>query len=175
MSKKQPYPPNQINAIKPSWRFMFSHPVHLVSLGFGTGLSPIAPGTMGTLFAWFSFRLLDRYLTQWGWALLILAGFVLGAVAVGYTARKLGVEDPGSANLDEIIAFWLVLLFIMPASFTMQLIAFLLFRFFDIVKPQPIRYIEQRFSGGFGIMFDDIAAAFFTLLVMALWQSIRSA
>ncbi len=174
MSKKS-HQPNQTNAIKPSWRFMLSHPVHLVSLGFGTGLSAIAPGTMGTLFAWFSFGLLDRYLTQGGWALLILTSFVLGAAAVGYTARKLGVEDPGGANLDEIVAFWLVLLFIMPASFMTQLMAFLLFRFFDIVKPQPIRYIEQRFSGGFGIMFDDVAAAFFTLLVMAIWQSIRLA
>ncbi len=174
MSKK-PHQPNQLNATKPSLRFMFSHPVHIVSLGFGTGLSPIAPGTVGTLFAWFSFGILNRYLSHGGWALLILAGFVLGAVAVGYTAKKLGVEDPGGANLDEIVAFWLVLLIIMPASFAMQLTAFLLFRFFDIVKPQPIRYIEERFSGGFGIMFDDVAAAFFTLLVIALWQAISSA
>jgi phosphatidylglycerophosphatase A len=73
---------------------------------------------------------------------------------------------------DEIIAIWLVLVLVMPASFTYQCWAFVLFRFFDMVKPPPIRQLERRYKGGFGVMWDDIMAAFYTLLVLALWRMI---
>jgi phosphatidylglycerophosphatase A len=162
------------HAQQPTARFMWSHPVHILSFGFGTGLSPIAPGTIGTLFSWLSFVVLNHYLTPGQWIFLIFVGFVLGVGATGYTAKKLGCADPSAANLDEIIAFWLVMLFVMPATFATQLAAFLLFRFFDIVKPPPICTAERHFSGGVGIMFDDLVAAFFTLLVIALWTRITS-
>ncbi|WP_205193291.1 MULTISPECIES: phosphatidylglycerophosphatase A [Burkholderiaceae] len=151
-------------------RFMLSHPLHILSLGFGSGLSPVAPGTVGTLFAWASFVVLSRYLTVIEWGVLIVAGFVGGIAVCGFTARRLGVEDPSAIVWDEIVAFWLVLLMVTPATVTGQVWAFVIFRFFDMVKPPPIGYFDRRLKGGFGIMFDDLIAAFFTLLVIALWR-----
>lgn len=153
-----------------SARFMLSHPLHIVSLGFGSGLSRIMPGTMGTLFAWLSFMALSRYLTVLEWGILIVGGFVAGIGITGFTARKMGTDDPSPVVWDEIVAFWLVLLMVMPVSFSGQFWSFLVFRFFDMVKPPPIRYFDRRLKGGFGIMFDDLVAAFFTLLVVALWR-----
>lgn len=157
-------------------QFMLAHPAHLLSQGFGSGLSPIMPGTSGTLFAWLSFTVLNQrwpeFFTPLTWAVVILVGYVLGVWACEVTGQHLGVADHGSMVWDEIIAFWLVLLLIAPAPLTTQLWAFLLFRFFDMVKPPPIGYFDQRFKGGFGVMFDDIVAAFFTLLCFALWRTI---
>ncbi|TDV36995.1 phosphatidylglycerophosphatase [Paraburkholderia caballeronis] len=150
--------------------FMLTHPLHIVSLGFGSGLSRLAPGTAGTLFAWASFEVLSRYLTVLDWGLLIVAGFFAGIGITGFTAKKLRTDDPSAIVWDEIVAFWLVLLMVTPIGFTGRLWAFVLFRFFDMVKPPPIRYFDRRLKGGFGIMFDDLVAAFFTLLVIALWR-----
>ncbi len=149
---------------------MLSHPLHILSLGFGSGLSPVAPGTIGTLFAWASFAVLSRYLTVIEWGVLIVAGFFGGIAICGFTAKKLGTDDPSPVVWDEIIAFWLVLLMVTPVTLTGQLWAFIVFRFFDMVKPPPIGYFDRRLKGGFGIMFDDLVAAFFTLLVIALWR-----
>jgi phosphatidylglycerophosphatase A len=151
-------------------RFMLSHPLHILSLGFGSGLSPVAPGTIGTLFAWASFAVLSRYLTVIDWGVLIVAGFIGGIAICGFTARKLAIADPSPVVWDEIIAFWLVMLIVTPATLTGQFWAFIVFRFFDMVKPPPIGYFDRRLKGGFGIMFDDLVAAFFTLLVIALWR-----
>jgi phosphatidylglycerophosphatase A len=151
-------------------RFMLSHPLHLLSLGFGSGLSPIAPGTVGTLFAWASFAAFSARLTVIEWGILIAVGFVGGIAICDFTAKRLGIEDPSPVVWDEIIAFWLVLLMVTPDTFTGQLWAFIVFRFFDMVKPPPIRYFDRKIKGGFGIMFDDLVAAFFTLLVIALWR-----
>jgi phosphatidylglycerophosphatase A len=150
--------------------FMLTHPLHILSLGFGSGLSRLAPGTAGTLFAWASFEVLNRYVNVLAWGILIFGGFVAGIGITAFTAKKLRVEDPSSIVWDEIVAFWLVLLMITPIDFIGKLWAFAIFRFFDMVKPPPIRYIERRFKGGFGIMVDDLVAAFFTLLVIALWR-----
>jgi len=160
--------------IKPTARFMLAHPAHILAQGFGSGLSRIMPGTVGTLFGWltfaaFSSRWPDIFTSQ-VWLALIVAGFIVGVWACEVTGRDMGIADHGSMVWDEIIAIWLVLLVVTPASFKMQLWAFVLFRFFDMVKPPPIRYFERRFKGGFGVMWDDIAAAFYTLLVLALWR-----
>ncbi|CAB3749736.1 phosphatidylglycerophosphatase A family protein [Paraburkholderia solisilvae] len=151
-------------------RFMLSHPFHLISLGFGSGLSPLLPGTIGTLFAWASFAVFADRLTVIEWGVLVIAGFFGGIVVCGFTAKRLGNDDPSPVVWDEIVAFWLVLLMVTPVSLTGQLWAFALFRFFDMVKPPPIGYFDRRLKGGFGIMFDDLVAAFFTLLVIALWR-----
>ena len=159
---------------KPDARFMYSHPAHWIAQGLGSGLSPIMPGTSGTLFAWLSFDLLSARwpewwnATHWGW--VILATFALGTWACDKTGRDLGIADHGSMVIDEIVAFWIVLLFVTPADFGGQCWAFLWFRFFDMVKPPPIGYFDKRFKNGFGVMWDDIVAAFFALLVLALWQ-----
>ena len=154
---------------KLNWDFAMEHPGHFFALGLGSGLSRISPGTAGTLLAWFMFPFLNNYFSAGMWAFMLLVGFVFGSWFCGLTARHLGTEDPSCINWDEMVAFWLILLFIMPATMSEQWIAFLLFRFFDIVKPPPIRYFDQRLKGGFGIMFDDIIAAFFTLLVIAFF------
>ncbi|CAB3777315.1 hypothetical protein LMG28138_00349 [Pararobbsia alpina] len=154
--------------VRPTAAFMRSHPAHLLSLGFGTGLSRFVPGTIGTLFGWVSFLVLNPYLTSAGWVALIVLGFFVGIWATAFTASRLDAADPGAVNWDEIVAFWLVMLFVMPSTFSQQLAAFVLFRLFDMLKPPPIRWFDQRFKGGFGIMIDDIVAAFMTLLVIAV-------
>ncbi|KVU37774.1 phosphatidylglycerophosphatase A family protein [Burkholderia ubonensis] len=152
-------------------RFMFSHPAHLLSLGFGSGLAPIMPGTFGTLFGWLTFVAFSRYLTVPEWWGLIAAGFFAGIWLTGFTAKKLGNADPGPVVWDEIVAIWIVMLFVTPATFVGQLWAFVVFRCFDMLKPPPIRYLERRMKGGLGIMADDLIAAFMSLLVIALWRS----
>ncbi len=163
-------PPLDSRPRRATARFMLSHPLHVISLGFGSGLSPLMPGTFGTLFAWLSFAALAGRLTVAEWGVLIVVGFVAGVGITGFTAKRLGIDDPSPVVWDEIVAFWLVLLFVTPETFVGQLAAFVIFRFFDMVKPPPIRYFDRHFSGGFGIMIDDLVAAFLTLLVIALWR-----
>lgn len=150
-------------------RFMRQRLSRLIAFGFGSGLSPYAPGTVGTLWAWLSFVVLDRWLEPATWAAVIGVAAATGVWACGKTARDLGVADHGSIVWDEIVAFWLVLLFV-PAGFASQLAAFAVFRFFDIVKPPPIRYFDAKLKSGFGVMFDDLLAALYTLLLFALWH-----
>lgn len=159
-------------------RFMWSHPAHLFALGFGSGLSPLAPGTVGTLWAWASYSLLSLYLNPTELGLLIAASFVLGCWFCKVTAQNMGLGDPSAIVWDEITAFWLVLWLWLPAGFAGQLVAFVLFRFFDAAKPGPVAWADRAFHGagwrgGFGIMVDDLVAAFCTLLCLALWQATR--
>ena len=160
---------------RPNAKFLLAHPAHFIALGFGSGLSPIAPGTAGTLWAWLAFLVISPSMSnaQMGW--LIAASTLVGWWACTVTAKNLGVQDPGNIVWDEVVAFWLILWLIMPAGFAGQLVAFLLFRFFDAVKPGPVDWADQVFKasgarGGWGIMFDDFVAAFCTLLVIALWR-----
>ena len=155
----------------PSLRFLFSHPAHLVACGFGSGLSPVAPGTFGTLFAWASFPLLRASLGNPELLGFLIACFLVGIPAVQRTGGDLGVTDHGSIVWDEIVPFWLVLFFC-PAGWLWQMAAFAGFRFFDIVKPQPARFFDQRVKNGFGVMMDDLCAAGYTVLVLALGQTL---
>jgi phosphatidylglycerophosphatase A len=161
---------------KPTARFMLSHPAHILAQGFGSGLSPVVPGTMGTLFGWLVFAVLStrwpEIFTQLNWAIIIAVGFIIGIWACHKTGRDLGIADHGSMVWDEIIAIWIVMLVLMPASFSTQFWAFLWFRFFDMVKPAPINFFDRRLKGGFGVMFDDLVAAFYTLLLFAVWRSL---
>jgi phosphatidylglycerophosphatase A len=165
-----------------SWRFMLGHPARWIALGFGSGLSPKAPGTVGTLWAWLSFLVLDRWLTsaQWGWVLL--GGLIVGWWACTRTAQHMGTGDPGAIVWDEVIAFWAVLWLAMPMGFMGQAVAFGLFRFFDAAKPGPVGWADGLFKSadnrppgwaqGFGILIDDVVAAFCTVLVIALWRRV---
>jgi len=162
-------------AMRPTLRFMLSHPAHLVALGFGSGLPRLAPGTFGTLWAWAAYQALAAWLSPLAIGLVIAASLPLGWWACTVTARNLRVLDPGHIVWDEVVAFWLVLWLLMPAGFWGQLAAFALFRFFDAAKPGPVGWADQLFHGfgwrgGFGIMLDDLVAAFCTLLVLALWR-----
>ena len=131
--------------VRPSARFMLAHPAHAIALGFGSGLSPKAPGTVGTLWAWLAFLALQPWMNDARWALLIAASLPLGWWACTVTARNMGLADPGSIVWDEVAAFWLVLWLVTPAGWVDQLLAFGLFRFFDAVKPGPVAWADQLF------------------------------
>ena len=160
---------------RPNAKFLLAHPAHFIALGFGAGLSPIAPGTAGTLWAWLAFLVISPSMSQAQIGWLIAASTLVGWWACTVTAKNMGVLDPGNIVWDEVVAFWLILWLIMPAGFAGQLVAFALFRFFDAVKPGPVGWADQVFKGvgargGWGILFDDFVAAFCTLLVIALWR-----
>jgi len=140
----------------------------VIASGFGVGLVPRAPGTFGTLLAWPIGWFLAALHPAVLFPLLALL-FALGVWACEITGRRLGVADHGSMVWDEVVAFLLVLA-IVPRELTWQAAAFVLFRAFDIAKPPPIRWLERRYHGGFGVMIDDIAAAGYTLLVLALFK-----
>jgi len=152
--------------IRPTARFLLGHPAHLIALGFGTGLVPVAPGTIGTLLAVPLYLALNLWLPPLSLLGVVAILFGIGIWACDRTGRDLGVADHRSMNWDEAVAFMLVLL-LTPDGWDWQAAAFLAFRFFDVVKPEPIRYFEKTVKGGLGVMFDDVVAAAYTLLSMA--------
>jgi len=164
---------------KPGWRFLVSHPAHFMALGFGSGLSPVAPGTAGTLWGWLVYAALPP-LVDGVIAAALVTATLLGWWACTVTARDLAQADPSSVVWDEIVAFWLVLWLVTPATLTVQTVAFVLFRVFDAAKPGPVAWADQRFKRrrgepigwgqGFGILLDDFVAALCTLIVIALWR-----
>jgi len=157
--------------LRPTAAFAASHPAHMIAFGFGAGLAPVAPGTAGTLLAWpVGWFLAGNYPPSIVLAALA-ACFLVGVWACGVTGRHLGVADHGAMVWDEFVAFLLILA-ILPRSLAWQAAGFVLFRFFDILKPPPIRGFERRYHGGFGVMFDDLLAAGYTLLVLSLAKRI---
>jgi phosphatidylglycerophosphatase A len=155
----------------PSLKFLFAHPAHFLALGCGSGLAPKAPGTFGTLFAWLSFNLFQPWFSDFELFWLLTAAYLLGIWVIDKTGKALGNPDHGSIVWDEIVPFWLVLL-LTPAGFLWQAAAFALFRLFDITKPQPARYFDQHVKNGFGVMADDLIAAGYTLLCLALLKTL---
>jgi phosphatidylglycerophosphatase A len=156
--------------VRPTGAFMVRKLSRVIALGFGAGLAPLAPGTIGTLWAWAAWLVLRHWLDVTALLAITAAGFVVGVWACDRCARALGVPDHGSIVWDEVIAFWLILCLV-PEGFWPQLAAFALFRLFDIAKPPPIRHFDATLHNGFGIMFDDLVAAFYTLLVIAAWKA----
>jgi phosphatidylglycerophosphatase A len=156
-----------LRSASPGLRFAFAHPAHFVALGFGAGLAPLAPGTFGTLLAFPLWLLIGPYYPPLVQGAIIAALFAVGAWACELTGRHLGASDHGAMCWDETVAFLLVLM-IAPAGWAWQAAAFVVFRAFDIAKPSPIRALEARYKGGFGVMLDDVVAAGYTLLVLAI-------
>ena len=157
--------------MRPTPRLLLSHPAHFLSLGFGAGLSPWAPGTAGTLLAWALYPLLRTPLSEFVFFAMLISFFLAGVLATERTGQALGVADHGAIVWDEIIATWLVLAFT-PPSLLWQAVAVALFRLFDIVKPPPVSWADRRFKGGFGVMFDDIVAAGYALLALAIFVNV---
>ena len=153
----------------PSPRFLLNHPAHFVALGFGAGLAPVAPGTFGTLVAIPLAWALRIYVPDAVFLAVIVVLLLVGMWAAGVTGRDLGVPDHGAIVWDEVVAFLLVLYFV-GDSWLKIAIAFLLFRFFDIVKPPPIRQLDAAMKNGTGVMLDDLLAAVYTLLAFAVWK-----
>ncbi len=153
--------------LRPGAGFAFRHPAHWVAFGFGAGLAPVAPGTFGTLLAFPLWWILSPRLLPLEFFAALAVFFAAGIWACGITGRHLGVADHPAMVWDETVAFLLVLALI-PDEPAWQIAAFALFRVFDIGKPPPIRGFERRFGGGFGVMFDDIVAAGYALVVLAL-------
>jgi len=157
---------------QPSTQFVFAHPAHFIAFGFGSGLAPVAPGTVGTALGFFLYYGLANLLPDQALIAVIGLSFVIGVWACDVTGRDLGVHDHGGMVWDEIVAMMLVLFFI-PAGTVWQVAAFVLFRFFDIAKPPPIHSLDRGIRNGFGVMFDDIVAALYALLVLAAWQQFQ--
>ena len=152
---------------QPTTAWVFQSVPRLLAFGFGSGLLRPGPGTWGTLLAWplwvFGLaRLPDIYVAGF-----LLFAFFLGCWLCHRTGKEMGVPDHGGMVWDEMVAFWLVL-WLTPVVWQAQLTAFILFRFFDIVKPPPIRFFDRYLKNGFGVMWDDILAAGYSLLVMAI-------
>jgi phosphatidylglycerophosphatase A len=146
---------------------VLTDPIHFLAFGFGTGLAPKAPGTFGTLPALGLFWL-ARDLPLAAHIAIVAAAFVIGIYLCGESARRLGVHDYGGIVWDEIVAMYLTLLFA-PPTLAGWVAAFVLFRFFDIVKPWPIRDLDHRLGGGLGIMLDDIVAALYASVLLGLY------
>ena len=148
-------------------RTVFTDPVHFLAFGFGTGLAPFAPGTFGSIPGVLLFWLtLDLGLYAQLAIALTLA--VAGIWICGESARRIGVHDHGGIVWDEIVGMY-VTLFVAAASIQGFVMAFVLFRVMDIVKPWPIRDLDHRIHGGLGIMLDDLVAALYAALLLALY------
>ena len=172
-----PVPPEVAGAPpRADLRFLLRSPWHFLALGCASGLSPVAPGTAGSLFGWVTYLGLQSVLAAWAWQPLLLLGFVGGVWICGLTARALGLHDPSPVVWDEIVAMWLVLWVAQRAveamgsgaslPWEMQLAAFALFRLFDAVKRGPVGWVDRKVGGGLGIMLDDLVAALLALLAL---------
>jgi len=164
---------NMTATARPGFRFLFRHPAHFIAFGGGLGLAPVVPGPCGTVLALPMYHWLAPRVEGWAFLVLVMALFWIGVWASAVTGRALGAADHGGMVWDETVAFLLVLFFV-PATGYWQAFAFLVFRLFDILKPQPIRHYDRLLKNGFGVMWDDLIAAGYTLLVMAAAYSLMS-
>lgn len=145
-------------------RKVFTNPIHFLAFGFGSGLSPYAPGTMGTLAAIPLYWLL-HYLSLPHYCIVVLALTLFGFWICDWSAKDLGVHDYPGIVWDEIVGY-LITMIAAPAGWVWIVIGFLLFRLFDIWKPWPIHWADQKVKGGVGIVLDDVIAAVYAWIVL---------
>ena len=165
-SKKEPV------SGKPTAAQVFKDPVLLLAFGFGSGLSPRAPGTAGSVMALAIYYLLLQGLSPLVYLLVVLLATVTGIYLCDAASRKLGVHDHGGIVWDEFAGLWLARFALPTGEWWAPLLGFALFRLFDIVKPFPISWLDKQVDGGLGIMIDDIVAgsfAFICLQLILLW------
>jgi phosphatidylglycerophosphatase A len=160
-----------LKPIVPGWRFLLGHPAHLIAFGFGAGLSPVAPGTVGTLVGFPVYGALKLIVSGVWFAVAVALLFVLGAAVCAKTGKALGVADHGGICWDEIVAF-IVILYFVPQTWAWFGASFLVFRVFDIAKPFPIRAVDRRLKSGFGVMLDDLLAAGYSLIVLKVGEKL---
>lgn len=157
---------------KPLDKIKLKNPVHLLAVGFGAGLLHPAPGTWGSLAALFIGTPLLMQLGIKGFLLFTLICFVLGCYLCQKTADDMGVHDHGAIVWDEFVGMFLVMAALPSLSWSWLLTSFVLFRLFDIFKPWPIRYFDQKLESGFGIMIDDVLAASYGVLIVIVLRSL---
>lgn len=145
---------------------IWSNPVHLLAFGLGTGASPYAPGTVGTLLGIPLVWLMSDLTIYW-YLLITFALYVTGVWVCAKTSSDIGVHDHSGIVIDEVVGY-LITMIMVPVNIWTLIIGFLLFRFFDIAKPWPIRWLDKRVEGGTGIMIDDVVAGIFALIVLQL-------
>jgi len=136
---------------------VWQNPIYFIAFGFGSGLMPIAPGTWGTLAA-FPIYLLIANSSWWVYLLIIIIAFIFGVYACDKVSTEMKVHDYSGIVWDEVVGYMLTM-FLVPLNLAWMIIGFLLFRLFDIWKPQPIGYVDKHVKGGLGIMLDDVLAA----------------
>jgi phosphatidylglycerophosphatase A len=143
---------------------ILANPIHLLAFGFGAGLFPKAPGTVGTAVAVLIYLVLPS-MQPVIYAGLILLSFVFGIWICGKTSEDLGVHDHGGIVWDEFVGYW-VTMFMAPSGLFWVLLGFVLFRLLDIFKPWPIKWADKELAGGLGIMLDDVLAGIMAALCM---------
>ena len=168
-----PLKKNAKNAFRPPAELILRTPEHLLAFALGAGLAPVAPGTFGTLAAvplWLALQ----WLPVGAYLGVLLVLFAFGCWVCGTSARLLGVHDYGGIVFDEVVGYLVTCVPLLPALGLVQvprwpwwLAAFVLFRLFDIWKPWPIRWLDARVHGGFGIMIDDVLAAIYAAALLA--------
>jgi len=154
-------------SIEPTPAWVFKSPARIIAFGFGSGLLRPGPGTWGTALAWLLWVALLSRFSDAGIGLTLAMAFAVGCWCCQRAGKEMGRPDHGAMVWDEMTAFWLVL-WLTPASFAAQLLAFVVFRAFDIFKPPPIHFFDARLKNGFGVMWDDLLAAGYSLLVIAI-------
>ncbi|MBB72084.1 MAG: phosphatidylglycerophosphatase A [Legionellales bacterium] len=145
-------------------RSIWTNPIHFLAFGFGSGASPIMPGTCGTLVAIPLYWCLAQT-NWWLYGAITAAAFVIGIWLCGVAAKDTGVHDHPGIVWDEFVGFWLTM-FLVPLTWYWIVAGFVLFRLFDIVKPWPIKWLDAKVKGGFGIMIDDVLAAVYAWLIL---------
>ena len=146
-------------------RIVLTHPAGWIASGFGIGLSPRAPGTVGSLVALLPWWFLLQYQSVPVYLGVLLVAFVIGIWSGGWVIAKTGIEDPSVVVWDEFIGQWIAL-FLAPAGWPWMLGGFALFRLFDIWKPWPVSWADQKLHGGLGAMLDDVLAGVYACLVL---------
>jgi phosphatidylglycerophosphatase A len=153
-----------MKAKNPSFKELLQNPDHFFAFGFGSGLAPKAPGTFGTLAAVPVFWLIQDL----SWPIYVswlLVTFALGVYWCDRSSKKLGVHDHGGIVWDEFVGYWITM-FLAPKGWLWVVIGFVLFRFFDVIKPWPIGWLDRKVSGGFGIMIDDVLAGVYAFIAL---------
>ena len=145
---------------------VLSSPRYFLAFGLGSGLSAVAPGTVGTLMA-VPLYLLFAQLDLWLYAALVLAALGLGVWLCGSVSRDIGVHDHGGIVWDEFVGYWITM-FALPVDVLWIVSGFVVFRIFDIVKPWPVSALDKRVAGGLGIMIDDVVAGIMACMTLHL-------
>ena len=145
-------------------RLSLKNPIHFLALGFGSGLAAKAPGTFGTLAAVPLYLLLAQLPLSWYLALTLVC-VLAGIYICDKAAKDMGVHDHGAIVWDEVAGL-LITMIAAPAGILWLAVGFVLFRLFDILKPWPIRWLDAKVEGGFGIMIDDVLAGVFALICL---------